>query len=159
MQNAFVRNAFCYVVACVAAAAIVPIASVVAAFAGGAQLDIEYGYAGRSFADALYAIFIDYLFALPVWLVVLLIQNLFWVPVLVGASYYGTKGKFAAIALAPLAATALFHAGAIATHSHLARLTISGSPWGPLETEIAGMTVTAMLFMAVQYLAKRFVSD
>ena len=153
------RNALCYVVACVTAAAIVPIASVFAAFFEGARQDMEYGYEGRSFASALYAIFVHYLFALPVWFVVLLIQSVFWAPVLILASYYGSKAKLAAVAFAPLAAVGLFNAGAIATHSHLARLTIGGSPFGPLETEIAGMTLTAALFMVAQYFTERFVRE
>ena len=155
MRNALLRNALCYVVACAATSAIVPIASVVAAFIQGAQEDVAYGYQGRSFASALYALFIDYLFALPVWFIVLLIQSLLWAPVLSLAAYRGMAAKLAEIALAPVAAVGLFGIGAIATHSHLARLTINGSPLGPLETEIAGMTATAVFFMAMHYFTER----
>ena len=124
MQSTLVRNAFCYVSAC---AALVAIASVVVAFVQGIFHDINYGNQGQTFAFALYAIVVDYLFALPVWFVLLLIQSIFWAPVLIAASYSGAVARFAAVISAPLAAIGLFNIGAIATHSHLARLTISGT--------------------------------
>ena len=159
MQSSLVRNAFCYVSACAASAALVPIASVVVAFVQGIFHDINYGNQGQSFAFALYAIVIDYLFALPVWFVLLLIQSALWAPALVAASYFGTMARLAAIISAPLAAVALFRIGAISTHGHLARLTISGSPFGPLETEIVGMTATAMLFMVTKHFSDRMTAQ
>jgi hypothetical protein len=143
------------VVACATTASVVPIASVVVAFVQGALHDINYGNESQSLGFALYAIVVDYLFALPVWFILLLIQSLLWAPVLIVASYYGRIAKLAAVVSAPLAAVVLSRLGVIATHSHLARLTISGSPFGPLETEIAGMTVTAGLFMVARHFTDR----